>query len=132
MLDTDTSSCVIKGVMPAVNTQLAALDPASVCISAITRAELLYGLKALPERHRLHIGVRRFLQIVRVLPWEAEAADYYADIRHKLTKAGTPIGELDMMIAAHSLAVGAILVTNNARHYGRIEAPFAMVNWVSP
>jgi tRNA(fMet)-specific endonuclease VapC len=64
-----------------------------------------------------------------VLPWDTDAADYYADIRHQLVTAGMPIGELDMMIAAHSLSASAVLVTNNTRHYERIKAPLSLKNW---
>jgi len=129
MLDTDIASYVIKGRPPGVEAKLAALDPSLVCVSVITRAELLYGLKQLSPAHRLHIGVRRFLRIVRVLPWEADAADFYADIRHELKSTGQIIGELDMMIAAHSLAAAAVLVTNNTRHFERIPAPLILQNW---
>jgi tRNA(fMet)-specific endonuclease VapC len=66
---------------------------------------------------------------VRALPWDVEAADLYADIRHQLVTAGRLIGELDMMIAAQALSVGAVLVTNNTRHFGRIEAPLMLANW---
>ena len=52
-----------------------------------------------------------------------------ADIRHQLLSTGQPIGELDMMIAAHSLSAGAVLVTNNLRHYERIDAPLILENW---
>ena len=96
----------------------------------MTRAELLYGLKRLPANHRLHLVVRQFFKIVRVASWDAEAADWYASIRHQLVTTGQPIGELDMMIAAHSLSTGAVLVTNNVRHYERIEAPLLLENWV--
>jgi len=130
MLDTDTASYLIKGKSPAIESRLAALVPSMVCISVMTRAELLYGLKRLPADHRLHLVVRQFLKIVRVLPWDAEAADWYADIRHQLVSSGQPIGELDMMIAAHSLSAGAVLVTNNSRHYERIAAPIMLENWV--
>jgi tRNA(fMet)-specific endonuclease VapC len=130
MLDTDTASYIIKGRMPAIEAKLAAIQPSLLCISVITRAELLYGLKGLPAGHRLHLGVRRFLQIIQALPWDAEAAGYYADIRHQLVITGQPIGDMDMMIAAHTLAVGAVLVTNNLRHFRRIDAPLLMVNWV--
>jgi tRNA(fMet)-specific endonuclease VapC len=129
MLDTDMASYVIKGRLPHVEEKLAAILPSMVCVSVITRAELMYGLKRLGPDNRLHIGVRRFLKIVRVLPWDADAADYYADIRHQLKTIGKPIGELDMMIAAHSLSATAILVTNNMRHYERINAPLALKNW---
>ena len=129
MLDTDIASYVIKGRPPGVEAKLAALDPSLVCVSVITRAELLYGLKQLSPAHRLHIGVRRFLRIVRVLPWEADAADFYADIRHGLKSTGQIIGEMDMMIAAHSLAAAAVLVTNNIRHFEQIPAPLILQNW---
>jgi tRNA(fMet)-specific endonuclease VapC len=129
MLDTDIASYIIKKRSTAIEARLALIPPSHVCISAVTRAELLYGLKRLPPAHRLHLAVRQFLRLVRSLAWDPEAAQYYADIRHQLTAAGQPIGELDMMIAAHSLSAAAILVTNNSRHYERIEAPLTLVNW---
>lgn len=129
MLDTDTVSYLIKGRSPAIEAKLSTLVPATVCISVMTRAELQYGLKRLPADHRLHLAVRQFLKIVRILPWDAEAADWYAEIRHQLVSAGQPIGEMDMMIAAHALSAGAVLVTNNSRHYERIQAPLILDNW---
>ena len=130
MLDTDTASHIIKGRSPGIEAKLVDILPSMVCISVMTRAELLYGLKRLPADHRLHLAVRQFLKIVRMLPWDAEAADWYADIRHQIMGSGQTIGELDMMIAAHSLSAGAVLVTNNIRHYQRIEAPLILENWV--
>ena len=129
MLDTDTTSYLIKGKSPTVENRLAALAPSRVCISVMTRAELQYGLKCLPVDHRLHLAVRQFLKIVRTLPWDVEAADWYANIRYQLVSTGQPIGEMDMMIASHSLSAGAVLVTNNRRHYERIEAPLILENW---
>src|SRR6266851_2435825 len=129
LLDTDTACFVIKRRSPAIKAKLAAVPPDRVCVSAVTRAELMYGLKRLPPAHRLHVGVRQFLRIVRALAWDADAADWYAEIRHQLTTTGQPIGEMDMMIAAHALSVGAILVTNNTRHFARVAAPLALANW---
>ena len=129
MIDTDTASYVIRGRAPQVEAKLSAIEPSMVCISVMTRAELLYGLKRLPPGHRLHAGVRQFLKIVQALPWDAEAADFYAEIRYQLAAAGQLIGEIDMTIAAHSLAAGAVLVTNNTRHYQRIPAPLLLENW---
>lgn len=128
MLDTDTASYIIKGRSPALRARVSAIPPSLMCLSVITRAELQYGLKRLPAGHRLHVGVHEFLRIVRVLPWDADAADYYAEIRHQLVTTGQVIGEMDMMIAAHSLAARAVLVTNNMRHYERIPG-LALVNW---
>lgn len=130
MLDTDTASYLIKGKSPGIEAKVAELVPSMICISVMTRAELLYGLKRLPAEHRLHLAVRQFLKIVRVLSWDSDSADWYADIRHQLLSTGQPIGEMDMMIAAHSLSAGAVLVTNNIRHYERIEAPLILENWV--
>jgi tRNA(fMet)-specific endonuclease VapC len=125
MLDTDTASYIIRGA-PQIEAKLSAIEPSKVCISVMTRAELLYGLKRLPPGHRLHIGVHQFLKIVRALPWDAEAADFYAEIRHRLATSGQLIGEIDMMIAAHSPDTAAVLVTNNIRHYERIQAPLIL------
>lgn len=130
MLDTDIASHVIKGRSPAVEARLASVPPDRTCLSAVTRAELLYGLKRLPPEHRLRIAVKQFLKIIRTLPWDLDAAEHYADIRHQLVASGQPIGEMDMMIAAHSLAAGAVLVSNNRRHFERIKAPLRLETWM--
>ncbi len=131
MLDTDIASYVIKDYGGAhVLGRLKELSPDEVCVSAMTRAELLFGLKKLPPKHRLHVGVKKFLHSVRVLPWEAEAAEFYAEIRYELTRTGNSIGEMDMLIAAHAIATDAVLVTNNVRHFKRIKLPIMMENWM--
>ncbi len=101
-----------------------------ICISVMTRAELLYGLKSLTPRHHLHNAVQRFLRVTAMLTWGAEAADFHADIKFQLKSAGTPIGDMDMLIAAHAIAADAILVTNNTRHFKRIKLPLMMANWM--
>jgi tRNA(fMet)-specific endonuclease VapC len=130
MLDTNIASYIIKKKPPTVRDRLVAIPAANVSVSVMTRAELQYGLKRLPAEHRLHLAVAQFLKIVHVLPWDADAADWYAEIRHQLTASGRPIGELDMMIAAHALSAGAVLVNNNIAHFDRIKAPLILENWV--
>jgi tRNA(fMet)-specific endonuclease VapC len=115
MLDTDMASYLIRDRSPEVAARLAEIPPSMVCVSVLTRAELLYGLKRLPAGHRLQLGVRQFLRLVRVLPWDSDAADYYADIQYQLVTSGQPIGKLDMVIAAHSLSVGAVLQIQSGR-----------------
>lgn len=129
MLDTDIASYLIKGRAQHIEAKLSQLAPSMVCVSVITQAELMYGIKRIGENHPLQQAVKQFLNIVRVLPWDSEAANYYAQIRHQLTSNGQPIGDMDMMIAAHSLSANAVLVTNNTKHYERIEAPITIVNW---
>ena len=129
MLDTDVASLFLKGRAPAVEARLEALPPERVCVSVMTCAELLYGLERLPPEHRLHVVVRRFLDLVPVLPWTVRAAEWYARIRHRLAAAGAPIGEMDTMIAAHAIAEGAVLVTGSGRHFGRVGAPLTTETW---
>ena len=129
MIDTDIACYVIKGRHPAVDTRFAAADPARLCVSTVTQAELLYGLKALDPAHRLHLVVHRFLREIAILPWGEEAAEVHADIRHLLVSGGNAIGEMDMMIAAHAIALGAVLVTNNVRHCQRLAPMVSIANW---
>lgn len=131
MLDTNIASYVIKGQDAAVEARLGEVPPDRVCISVLTRAELLYGLKRLSPSHDLNIAVRQFLKLVRAVPWNEDAADWYADLRHQLVSRGRPIGEVDMMIAASAIAEGCVLVTNNLKHFKRIRAPLRLENWVS-
>lgn len=130
MLDTDISSYIIKGGYGAVEQHLMDTPPSDVCISAVTRAELMYGLKPLSPTHRLHSAVHRFLKVTTALAWDAEAADLFAEIKFQLRAGGTPIGEMDMLIAAHAIAADAVLVTNNKRHYQRIKMPLLLENWM--
>jgi tRNA(fMet)-specific endonuclease VapC len=129
LLDTDIASYVIKSKSPKVDRKLASVPASQVFLSTISRAELLYGLKKLPSFHPLNFTVREFLRSLRVLPWEGQSAEWYAEIRFQLDSSGQPIGQADMMIAAHALALGATLVTNNTRHYERIQAPLLLENW---
>jgi tRNA(fMet)-specific endonuclease VapC len=130
MLDTNTASHILKKRHPKAEARMQTFPPSAICLSVITRAELIYGLKQLPPNHRTQFAVREFLKIVQTLPWDVEASNWYADIRHQLTTTGKLIGELDMMIAAHAISQDAVLVTNNLRHYQRIKAPLMLENWV--
>src|SRR5690349_12734381 len=117
MLDTDTASYVIKGNTPAVDARLAQLAVSEVCISSITRAELRFGARRLSQKHRIVAEVELFLSGVATLAWGDDAADTFAEVRSELERGGTPIGIMDTMIAAHAVAVSAILVTNNTKHF---------------
>lgn len=129
MLDTDAASYVIKGPTDEIRPRLERTSSERLCISVLSQAELLYSLQRLAPEHRLDLLVRRFLAGIRVLPWPADAADHDASIRHALTMSGRLIGEFDMLSAAHSIAAGAVPVTNNRRHFGRIAAPLALQAW---
>ena len=128
MLDTDTVSYLVRGKTPALDVRVAAASPKHLCISAVTRGELLYGLKLTDGAHRLAQLVDQFLLRVQCLPWDEAAATHFASIAADLHKAGTPIGSMDAMIAGHALATSTVLVTNNARHSSRV-AGLTIENW---
>ena len=127
MLDTDTASYVVKGRSPT-SERMREASPDHVCLSAVVCSEMLYGLFRLPPEHAIHLRTRDILRRLRVVPWDEQAAERFADIRHRLTTRGETIGLLDMMIAAHALAQDAILVTNNTRHFSRL-ADLKLANW---
>jgi tRNA(fMet)-specific endonuclease VapC len=128
MLDTDTVSYLVRGQMAALDAHVARVSPKHLCISAVTRGELLYGLKLKDGAHRLSQVVDQFLLRVQCLPWDEEAATYFATIAADLHKAGTRIGSMDAMIAGHAVATHAVLVTNNARHFSRVVG-LTIENW---
>jgi tRNA(fMet)-specific endonuclease VapC len=129
MLDTDTASYAIRERSPEVLDRLRRLPVEQTCVSAITHAELLYGVRRLSPFHHVQARVRMFLEEIPTLPWGVEAAGHYADIRFRLQQSGQLIGPLDMQIAAHAIAADAILVTNNARHFERVGPPLVLENW---
>ncbi|MBL8246931.1 MAG: type II toxin-antitoxin system VapC family toxin [Candidatus Competibacter sp.] len=121
LLDTDICSYVIKGSHPALDSRLRSLNPQQVAISAVTRAELRFGVALRPESPRLAMLVESFLQTIVTLPWDAPTADRYGTLRAMLRQAGQPIGDHDTMIAAHALTVNATLITHNLAHFARIN-----------
>ena len=105
---------------PLEQRMLRAMEKQEVAISAITRAETRYGLSLLNPDDKRRVSINLLLQEYPALPWTADAADCYGDIAARLHQTGQTIGEMDTLIAAHSLAENLILVTHNRRHFERI------------
>jgi tRNA(fMet)-specific endonuclease VapC len=118
MLDTNTVSYLIRA-HPAVARHVVAAPMASLCISAITDGELLFGLAKRPEAKRLHLAVHELLRRVDVLPWDIAAAECYGTVRADMERRGRILAPLDLLIAAHALNTGAVLVTND-RAFGQV------------
>lgn len=114
LLDTNTASYIIKGNVPRVRERLLRVPMAQVAVSTVTEAELRFGVAKKPEAKGLATAVEEFLLRVDILPWDSEAAKNYAAIRVAAERAGRPMGNLDMMIAAHAVAAEAVLVTHDA------------------
>jgi tRNA(fMet)-specific endonuclease VapC len=113
LLDTNTASYVIKGNFPRVRERLMKTPMAEVGISVITEAELRFGVARKPAAVRLKTAIEEFLLRVETLPWDSEAAQQYGQIRAALERVGQPMGNLDMIIAAHALAAQVVLVTHD-------------------
>lgn len=129
LLDTNTASFLIRGAGPRLQQRLRSVQPSATAISAVTEGELLFGLARKPHAVALHRTVHAFLAHVEVLPWGSEAARCYGALRSGLEAQGRPMGALDTMIAAHALATGCTLVTNDLA-FARIEG-LALEDWVS-
>jgi tRNA(fMet)-specific endonuclease VapC len=130
LLDANIAGYVIKGNIPAVRRRLVKVPMAQVSISAVTEAELRYGVERRPDATRLEAIVDEFLLRVTVHPWDSEAARHYGRLRATLEREGRPMGNLDMMIGAHALALGAVLVTND-RAFARIKK-LKVEDWTKP
>jgi tRNA(fMet)-specific endonuclease VapC len=131
MLDTNMVSYIVKGRSRLARARLLALQGDDIaCISSITEAEIRYGLARKPEATALKALMDGFLAGIQVLPWGREEAEAYGQIRADLEKSGKSLGNMDMMIAAHAVATGAVLVTND-KGFGQVKGLDATVNWAT-
>jgi len=130
LLDTNIASYVIKGNVPQVDLRLSRVPLSSVFISVVTEAELRFGLARRPEASRLQTLVEDFLFTVTILPWDSEAAKEYGRLRAGLEREGLLMGSLDLMIGAHALALGFVLVTND-HAFSRIKK-LKIADWTKP
>lgn len=99
-----------------------------IAISTITLAELEYGVQASANPEKNTIALLKFLSIVEVLPFESSAAAEYGKICADLRRKGTPIGTMDMLIAAHGRAENLTVVTHNTREFERVEG-LLLADW---
>jgi tRNA(fMet)-specific endonuclease VapC len=127
-LDTDSCARLIKGGSKRLDAKVRATPPREVCISEVTRAELLLELARHPEEPRLAELVQAFLACVRSLPWSGEAATHYAQIRSLLEARKEAPGLLDQMIAAHARSLGMPLATVDAKRFRPIKG-LEVLDW---
>ena len=125
-LDTNTLSYYLRGE-GGVSERLRALSPQQLSLPAIVVYEINFGLRRASRRAQLE-AFARMVQVMTVLPFDAEAADHAARIRIELEEAGTPIGPTDLLIAATARRHGRILVTHNRREFDRVSG-LAIEDW---
>lgn len=110
LLDTNAASAILRQREP-VCARAAAVPLSSLSVSSVTAGELHYGLAKRPQATALARLVREFLRYTDVLPWTDDVAPHYGTLRAALESEGVTIAPLDLMIAAHALAVDATLVS---------------------
>lgn len=121
LLDTNTCIRIINGRVPKLRTRLLTVPVHEVTICSIVRAELFYGAAKSQTPIRTKQKQELFLQPFATLPFDDAAASTYGLVRAHLELAGTPIGPLDLQIAAIALVHGLVLVTHNTREFSRVS-----------
>ena len=129
LLDTNICIYIIKKKPPHVFHKLTEIDISDVGISSITLSELEYGVEKSQFSGRNRIGLLEFLSPIEIYDYDGLAAKEYGIIRAKLEKKGTIIGSLDMLIAAHAISLGLILITNNEKEFRKVPK-LKIENWV--
>jgi tRNA(fMet)-specific endonuclease VapC len=107
-----------------------ATDDADICTSIIVACELRYGIVKRASK-RLLDQLEAILNETNIMPFDKEADHHYANIHCDLERKGMPIGAHDLLIAAHTLALGAVLVTDNVREFQRVPG-LKIENWLRP
>jgi tRNA(fMet)-specific endonuclease VapC len=128
MLDTNICSDLLRKRPPSLLERFYASPLDDLYLSAVVAAELHYGAMRVgsPE---FSDYLEQWLSLLSIAPWPCGASAVYAHIRFELEKRGTPIGNMDLLIAAHALTEDAVLVTKNPREFQRISG-LKLENWV--
>jgi tRNA(fMet)-specific endonuclease VapC len=130
LLDTNICIYLIKGKFPSVRFKFKQCTKEGVGVSSVSIAELEYGVaKSGLDKQRKKLDV--FLPQLSHFSFDGDAAKIYGALRSRLEVMGKPIGSMDMLIAAHAMALGATLVTNNSREFNRVQG-LKLENWTIP
>ena len=128
LLDTNICIYIAKRKPIHILKKFEQLEVGEVAMSIITYGELLYGVQKSAHLKKSQAVLQELISLIPPLPMSTEVAEYYADVRGKLEKQGKPIGNNDLWIAAHALALRLILVTNNTREFARVSY-LKIENW---
>lgn len=121
LLDTNICIYIIKRKPVTVLERFRAYKVGDIGISSITLSELRFGVAKSEYRAKNAKALEEFITPLEIVPFGEEAAFAYGEIRAAIEKAGTVIGPMDMLIAAHAVALSVPLVTNNAREFERVS-----------
>ena len=130
MLDTNICIYIIKQQPAAVLKRFLEYQIGDIGISSITLSELRYGVAKSAHQEKNAKALGEFITPLEVVSFDEEAAHAYGEIRAALEKTGTPIGAMDMLIAAHAVSLGIPLVSNNTREFERIPT-LNVIDWIA-
>jgi tRNA(fMet)-specific endonuclease VapC len=128
MLDTNICIYIIKQKPETIIDRFRQVQVSEIGVSSITLSELEYGAvkSAKPEQNKLALA--QFIAPIEIPAYDDAAAHHYGVIRAHLERQGTPVGSLDMLIAAHALSLNSVLITNNESEFKRIPN-LKIENW---
>jgi tRNA(fMet)-specific endonuclease VapC len=129
MLDTNICIYLIKQQPPSIIERFLSHSVGDIGISSITAAELAYGVSKSRHLSKNRHALEQFLAPLQVAGFDQTAAWSYGRLREQLEAKGTPIGSMDMLIAAHALSLGVRLVSNNLREFRHVPG-LRLENWV--
>lgn len=128
MLDTDICSYLVRKQFAVLDQRVASTPTDQLCISAVTRAEIMYGIHRPDISERKKESILALVDAMACVEWSEDAADLHGALRAQLERRGTPIGTYDLLIAAHALSQNAVLVSNNTRHFSQVPG-LQLENW---
>ncbi|MFM2119392.1 MAG: hypothetical protein RL722_860 [Pseudomonadota bacterium] len=130
LLDTNICIYIAQQRPPEVRQRFQRLSAGALAMSVVTYGELRFGAEKSQARERALAALDGLVRAIEVLPLPLAAGDHYGEIRAALQRAGQPIGNNDLWIAAHARAEGWVLVTNNEREFLRVPG-LTVENWVA-
>ena len=128
LLDTNICIYIIKKKPIEVFDKFLTLSVGNVGISSITLAELKYGIAKSTNPNKNTEALEKFLTPFEIVDFDTNAAEHYGEIRAYLERLGSPIGSLDLLIAAHARSLNITLVTNNVSEFQRVPE-LRIENW---
>ena len=129
MLDTNICSYILKNHPLKVRDRFHEVGNDGLSLSTVVLAELYFGAARHPQGVTIRQEIDDFATMLTVIAWDEAAADHYGNIRAALERDGSPIGAMDMMIAAHARSLKATLVTNNTKHFEKVPG-LSITNWL--
>ncbi|AQQ71618.1 tRNA(fMet)-specific endonuclease VapC [Limihaloglobus sulfuriphilus] len=129
MLDTNICIDMIRKPQSRALAHIQQYRPGDIAISAITLAELEFGVQKSSDPARNTLLLIKACSVLEILPFDNDAAAAYGIVRCQLESKGTPIGPFDTLIAAHAMSQELTLVTNNMKEFNRIK-DLKVENWI--